>query len=169
MKLKSNCEECDKPISSKDSRTRFCSVSCSVRFNNRFNKRSKGKCSICGDTIRKSRKYCVSCLETRKSTGKKKKLEHFTISNLTIKEVTYKYSNKYTRIREHARRVAIENGLLNNCAVCGYDKFVQACHKKPINSFNEDTPIVVVNSTNNLVGLCPNHHKEFDHGLITID
>jgi hypothetical protein len=54
------------------------------------------------------------------------------------------------------------------CKNCGYDRHVEICHIRPINSFPEDTPVAVVNDLSNLVALCPNCHWEFDHGLLVL-
>jgi hypothetical protein len=47
------------------------------------------------------------------------------------------------------------------CPVCGREIGKRT-------SFPLDTPISVVNSLDNLVGLCPNCHWEFDHGLLQL-
>jgi hypothetical protein len=39
---------------------------------------------------------------------------------------------------------------------------------RSLTSFPLDTPIAVVNDLDNLVGLCPNCHWEFDHGLLQL-
>lgn len=48
------------------------------------------------------------------------------------------------------------------CAICGYDKFIHAAHINPW-STSED------NSAENGIALCPNHHYELDHDVITRD
>ena len=50
----------------------------------------------------------------------------------------------------------------------GYDKHYEVCHIKAVSDFSEDTPITVINHIDNLVALCPNHHWEFDNGLLDI-
>lgn len=52
------------------------------------------------------------------------------------------------------------------CEVCGYDKHFELCHIKSVSSFDNNTPIKVVNNLNNLIALCPNCHWEFDHNLM---
>ena len=54
------------------------------------------------------------------------------------------------------------------CAVCGYKTYVEVCHIKPIKEFEKTAKIKEINSKDNLVYLCPNHHKELDLGLIKL-
>ncbi len=42
------------------------------------------------------------------------------------------------------------------------------CHVKKVSDFPLDTQIKVVNAPSNLIGLCPNHHWEFDNGVLSI-
>lgn len=57
-------------------------------------------------------------------------------------------------------------GLLDRCSVCGYTAHVETCHKKPIQSYPPDARLSTINHPENLIGLCPNHHWEFDKGLL---
>jgi predicted restriction endonuclease len=61
-----------------------------------------------------------------------------------------------------------KNNGEKTCKVCGYDKHIQVCHIKSVSSFKDDDLITEINSKNNLVGLCPNHHWEFDHGFLNL-
>jgi predicted restriction endonuclease len=45
---------------------------------------------------------------------------------------------------------------------------VEICHRTDVKDFPDETLISEINNINNLVALCPNHHKEFDDGHITI-
>ena len=45
------------------------------------------------------------------------------------------------------------------CAICGYDKFVNAHHIEPY-AVNKNS------SADNGIILCPNHHAEADYGII---
>jgi hypothetical protein len=74
---------------------------------------------------------------------------------------------RHARLRQHARR--LYNAVRPyRCVRCGYDKHIEVCHKRALTSFPSDTPIAVVNDLDNLVGLCPNCHWEFDHGLLQL-
>lgn len=72
-------------------------------------------------------------------------------------------TNKFTKIRRHARYKCDKIGLLKKCQRCDYDKHVEVCHIKSISSFDENTDIDVVNDLSNIIVLCPNHHWEFDN------
>lgn len=55
-----------------------------------------------------------------------------------------------------------------SCKICGYDKHIEICHIIAVSKFNDDALIRDINASTNLVGLCPNHHWEFDNGLIKL-
>ena len=46
---------------------------------------------------------------------------------------------------------------------CDYNKYIEVAHKIPVSKFGLDTKISVINNIDNLIGLCRNHHWEFDH------
>jgi hypothetical protein len=71
-------------------------------------------------------------------------------------------------IQKNARRIYFENVNNPKCIVCGYNKHVEVAHIKPVSDFNNNTTIREINSLSNLIGLCPNHHWEYDNGVITI-
>ncbi|HLD91434.1 MAG TPA: HNH endonuclease signature motif containing protein [Patescibacteria group bacterium] len=54
------------------------------------------------------------------------------------------------------------------CQKCNYDKHIDLCHIKPIRSFSLDTTLGEINSPENNLVLCLNHHWEFDHGILDI-
>lgn len=88
----------------------------------------------------------------------------FIFMRKTIKDfITCEGSNKYGRIRAHARQVTSIRE--KKCNICGYDKHVETCHVKPICLFDESEFIDVVNSEENLILLCPNCHWERDNLL----
>ena len=50
------------------------------------------------------------------------------------------------------------------CDHCGYSYHVDICHIRDLSSFDDQTPVSIVNDLSNLVALCKNHHTEFDNG-----
>lgn len=72
-------------------------------------------------------------------------------------------------IAKEAKRIYRLSGLSRVCTYCGYDKFVDVCHVKPVSEFPDGTLLIEVNDIKNLITLCPNHHREFDNGLISVD
>ncbi len=54
------------------------------------------------------------------------------------------------------------------CAVCGYDKHVEICHRKSVSDFPNTALIAEINAIENLSALCRNHHWELEHGLLKL-
>jgi predicted restriction endonuclease len=54
------------------------------------------------------------------------------------------------------------------CAICGYNQHVEAAHRRPVSDFPDEATVSEINEPANLVYLCPNHHWEHDHGLLTL-
>lgn len=139
---------------------KFCSRSCAVSYNNqKFPKRIKQKyfCRVCGIEIFSRRLFCDAHNPQKVDWSKR-----------TIEEaVTYHNgaSNRYGRIRDHAKRTYRNSDRPNKCEKCGYHKHYEVCHIKPIYLFSLNTIISVTNDINNLIALCPNCHWEFDNGL----
>lgn len=71
-------------------------------------------------------------------------------------------------IRRNAREIFLEHYLIHKCAICGYDKYIEVAHIKPVSEFENSATIREINSITNLIGLCPNHHWEYDNGFIKI-
>lgn len=141
---------------------KYCSSSCAAKINNKIPKRKvQGSCCVCSSPISSTRKYCKSCYESQWKSYADCTLSQFKTSKGSRNSYT-------TLVRQHANRVAKENGKLKKCVVCGYDIYVECCHIKSVSSFSSDTKLSVVNSPSNLVMLCPNHHKEFDLGLLKL-
>lgn len=74
----------------------------------------------------------------------------------------------YSQIRDIARKIFYEHNKQFSCKNCGYNKHIEVCHIKAINSYSDDTKISEINALSNLIGLCPNCHWEFDNGLLDI-
>ena len=69
-------------------------------------------------------------------------------------------------IQKDARRMYFEHNQNPKCAICGYDKHVEVAHIKSVSDFDDNTKISIINSIDNLIGLCPNHHWEYDNGIL---
>lgn len=138
--------------------TKFCSQSCSAIYNNQQKLKVAYHCQ-CGTLIGlgyqfKNKKYCKNC-------------EPVPTETLTLEQLKLRYkqlSNYHSAIRQHARKQCASK----SCYICGYDKHVETCHIIPVSDFDMQTLISVVNDPTNLVSLCPNHHWEFDNGLISL-
>lgn len=55
------------------------------------------------------------------------------------------------------------------CVKCGYSIHVDVAHVKSVSSFDNSVTIREINSIDNLIGLCPNHHWEYDNGFLKLD
>ena len=145
------------------SNPKFCSRSCSAVVTNKFKKkRARGSypCRDCGaQKLTRRHTYCQSCYLAKSEAFGKEPIGSLVHRN-------HHRSSAFALIRARARKEVSHTP--NVCAICGYDKHIEICHIKAISEFEESTPINVVNSVDNLVKLCPNHHWEFDSGLISL-
>ena len=139
---------------------RFCSRSCAAKRNNVLapKRRMQGTCAVCGDAIPHRNKYCHA--------HRPKPLDR-DLPIGAIADGSDHPACRHARLRQDARRVYYAS-MPVKCVRCGYDKHVEICHRKALATFPLDTPISVVNSLDNLVGLCPNCHWELDNGLLQI-
>ena len=71
-------------------------------------------------------------------------------------------------IRKLARDYYEELNPDAKCVVCGYSKHIEVAHIKAVSDFDDNTTIKEINSIDNLIALCPNHHWEYDNGIIKI-
>jgi len=127
----------------------FCSHSCSATFNNQQRE--------------------VKFREPKEREVKQKKERFEFLSGLTKKDLIDKHGVYYkfrAVIRKHAHYIFNKYNDDKKCKVCGYKPHVEVCHIKSVSSFSNDSLIDEINSIDNLVGLCPNHHWEFDNGII---
>jgi len=138
---------------------KYCSRSCAIKQNNRlFPKRFPGgTCFVCSRPIPTRNKYCP---EHRPD----KRLDRAQ-PIASVADNSEHPACRYARLRQDARRLYLA-AFPYRCVRCGYDKHIEVCHRKPVSSFDLDTPISVVNALDNLLGLCPNCHWELDHGLL---
>lgn len=146
------CFNCEKLTNN----PKFCSKSCAALFNNNrpdVNRRKpEGSCRDCGKNIRSSRSYCTDC-RARKQ-------------DLLVIGAESSNSGKNPYVRTQARRLYIITKRPLSCALCSYSVHVDICHVKDVRSYPVGTPYSVVNSQENLIALCKNHHWEFDHDIL---
>ena len=98
--------------------------------------------------------------------------ELFKVKDITKKELFESRKNwqsARTYIQKLARQTFYQHNKKPKCFVCGYDKHIEVAHIKPVANFDDSTTIDQINSIDNLIGLCPNHHWEFDNGLLEIE
>lgn len=172
-----NCVKCGNQTKN----IKFCSRSCSNAFNNSISpKRIKKQrfCIDCNVTLKwKIKGYlCEKCVDGRLSSFQKvSKLPLDEIRMLTLFDIQKRFGeksfgrNRNATVRYYANLL---NPTLRNdfgkCQFCGYNKHVELCHIKDISSFNDDATLEEINGEKNLLVLCPNHHWEFDSGLLEL-
>ncbi len=71
-----------------------------------------------------------------------------------------------TSIRRHAHLIFHSIVKHNSCFVCGYDKHIEIAHVKAVKDFSDNALLSEINNSNNLIGLCRNHHWEYDNNLL---
>lgn len=71
-------------------------------------------------------------------------------------------------IRKCARDLYLKHNPNPKCAICGYSTYVDIAHIKSVSSFPDSALISEINSLSNLIALCPNHHWEYDNGILDI-
>lgn len=168
-----NCLNCNTiikrlPSDLKKSKLSFCNRSCSASyFNKQKPKRIKQQvpCKFCKKLMSKHKSlYCESC-KTQKTWTKFPNLEKMTFGDF-LKKNSLRGTAHYANIRDHAKRKLAN--LPQQCQNCNYNKHVETCHIKAINTFKKTQTIGEINSLDNLILLCRNCHWELDHNLLTI-
>ena len=98
--------------------------------------------------------------------------DEISVSNKTKKEIFEERKNwqsARSAIRKVANKVFKESKIPKKCIICGYDKHIEIAHIKSVASFDEYATIGEINSVDNLIALCPNHHWEYDNGLLNLE
>jgi len=107
------------------------------------------------------------------SSDKRSLIPDSELKNITVLEFyrIYKIKNRisgFSRIRNLNRKW--NKHLLNNgCTVCGYKIHVELAHIKPLKDFDLKSKLCDINDESNNLALCPNHHWEFDNGLLELN
>ena len=78
------------------------------------------------------------------------------------------YQSARSDIRRHAQKTFESSSKEKHCKICGYDKHYEVAHIKAVSEFSDNTLISEINDLDNLVALCPNHHWEYDNGLLNL-
>lgn len=78
------------------------------------------------------------------------------------------YQSYRSTIRKLAESTYKASGKPNYCAKCGYSNHIEIAHIKAVSDFDDSATIAEINSIDNLIALCPNHHWEYDHGILKL-
>jgi hypothetical protein len=153
---------CQNPNCGKETTNpKYCCKSCAAIVNNAiFPKKTRKPhyCKYCGAEIFGRTTVCGDCNPSKVDWSK-----------ITYDQISSRPAyQKNSRIRTLARKLYQNSNKPQKCMMCGYDKHFHVCHIKPISSFPGHTAISTINDLDNLVALCPNHHWEFDHNILTL-
>jgi hypothetical protein len=161
------CKKCRKPILPRDgekisyTKTRVC---CDTGCWSRPKRHGKvNECPVCRKKIAIKAKTC----------NKHKPKMYVNLGNNKTKghllDIRSGYQSARSTIRKHAFIVFKETNRRKACYNCGYKAHIEVCHIKPVSQFDNDATLEDINNPNNLIGLCPNCHWEFDHGILLYD
>ena len=124
--------------------------------------------------------FCIKCDISLgigyKNVGQKKLCKNCNTnyrdwSTVTISEYKKENSDIYqfhSKIRSLARTIYKNSNKPKKCCNCNYDKHYEVCHIKSVSDFQDTEKISIVNDIDNLIGLCPNCHWEFDNNLLIL-
>lgn len=147
---------------------------------------TKGACVCCSRTCsnkfypRRKKEFhqCKRCKRQFPGKGNCPECKTTIISNreafrkTTLGQLAEQCSSKgihkswwYSEVRTDARK----QSNFTECSVCDYTLHIETCHVKAISSYPPEATIEEINVVTNLIGLCPNHHWEFDNGYLTIE
>ena len=143
------CKYCNGIIEYKYRMNKFCSNSCSAIVSNRTRKIEK--------VIKIKNKVLKTSNNLIKSQNKGK-----------IFKLSKNWQSARSAIRRNACLVFKNSKKEYKCFICGYSHHVEIAHIRPVSDFNAESELSEINNINNLIALCPNHHWEFDHGVINL-
>ena len=135
-------------------------LSFNLGYKNRFPKKSKEELI---DRLEKLNllETFIQKIENPISFKKKTKKEVF--------ENTKNWQFARSQIQKRARAAYQKSDKPKYCVICGYNKTYQVAHIKAVSDFSGEITIEEINSLDNLIALCPNHHWEYDNGLLNLE
>ena len=141
---------------------KYCSRSCANRVN--------GSLFPSRKPIARNCKHCGTALQTRRTTCDSCNPSFVDWQKVPLQQLRAKALQQYAaQIRSLARAAYRKSNRPKACTVCGYATHYEVCHIRPINDFQPTDFVANVNTLANLVALCPNHHWEFNHGILSIE
>lgn len=155
----------------KSSPNHFCNRSCATSYNNKKYPKKKitRRCVVCQEPITNYKiNRCNKHQEEYKNNSnicKLRTLKEFRDLIISKKN----HPSWINSMVGNFNRTWNKNLLDLSCANCGYFKHVELCHIKSISSFSDEATLGEINSSDNVIQLCPNCHWELDHGDLTIE
>lgn len=145
----------------------FCSRSCASKFNNLGRRKNAVRtCKQCGQEFEVCRtakgilsvtEYCKACKHSNALLSKTK--------GDIFRQYPYNWAKARAVIAKHARTQYVGPDI---CKICGYHLRIDICHIVPVAEFGDNAMLSDINCNTNLIALCPNHHFEFDAGLLEV-
>jgi ribosomal protein L32 len=146
-----------------------------ININETFNRgkvlslKEKNICPNCGGYKYASSKLCKNCRNKEKYDVRNHELGYYIGYGNNRKKYL---ASKLNEIRKDARRF-MENESQQNkvCKYCNnheFDSILEVHHLRRITDFDEHEKVANINNDENLVWLCPNHHRMLENGLITL-
>ena len=171
------CENCDKVIQVPDGgdisqtrRKRFCNQRCVALFSHREGSlkdhaRPVKGCTHCGVQHKKKSTYCSRSCRVL-STPKKVNSQRVESKGEIFSGRSWQSARSI--IQKNARALFFKANPVPSCAVCHYINHVEIAHRIAVSEFQADALLSEINDLSNLISLCPNHHWEFDRGILKL-
>lgn len=118
-------------------------------------------CPTCGRLMTWQATTCKSC-----SGIKREKQKIHRMRTLGELKKLYPSPGWRTRVSRIARDTYKASGKPYACEICGYENSVDIAHISAVSNFEDNCTLAEVNDIKNLIALCPNHHWEFDKGVL---
>lgn len=130
---------------------------------------NKNTCPNCGGYKYQTSRLCKNCSDKEKYEVRNHELGYY----IGYGDNKKKYlASKLNEVRKDARRfMENESEQEKVCKYCEnheFDEILEVHHLKPISSFDEHSIISEINNDENMVWLCPNHHRMLELGLIKL-
>ena len=137
------CLECGKPFRASHGLNTICSDECKLNRKNRVRRKVKLKrnCKWCGkefETTHCNRQFCSGFCKRKCDT---------------------KYRQQFIE-RRRAENKSYKRELPDCCEICGFNRAIEYCHIIEVSKGG-------FTNIDNIVVLCPNHHRLFDRNELT--
>ena len=132
-----------------------------MRIFNKGRKRVKSVCPECGNFKWYDSIMCQKCRYLN--------IHHQSLER-TLDDAALKGNAriKWSYVRKVAHRVLRYEKRAKKCQICNFDIVVDVCHVRFISDFPGSALLKQVNSSANLLYLCPNHHAMLDRGKLSL-
>ena len=106
---------------------------------------------------------CKQCSKNFTKTTSNKGYTSFCSDTCYVKNWNSRNKERRKEIDRKAAKKIWRNSRKNfSCCICGFDRTIDFCH---IEARRKGGKV----NMNNITTLCPNHHRLFDRGLLTLE